>query len=140
MFHARAWTAQEVEVLLDIWQDPIIRETLASARDPLDGCTQISDTMGDSGYVVRLKSRSHIPTRLNSPGYQLHRENWENGPRNSLSGNSLRKFGNFAKTLGSWFAQVVNSLKKHLSSQFCVCNSHNTCKLAQGKFAVRQVI
>ena len=73
MFHARAWTAQEVEVLLDIWQDPIIRETLASARDPLDGCTQISDTMGDSGYVVRLKSRSHIPMRLNSPGVHSQR-------------------------------------------------------------------
>ena len=69
------------------------------------------------------------------------------------------EFGNFAKTQGIWFAQVVNSLilkvkdisifaaklpnlKKtnwiSLPSQFCVCYSHKSCKLAQGKFAVGQ--
>ena len=70
-----------------------------------------------------------------------------------------REFGNFAKTQGILFAQVVNSLIQKvegycdicsenfqssfrswisLSSQFCVCNSHKSCKLAQGKFAVGQ--
>ena len=59
---------------------------------------------------------------------------------------------------GIWFAQVVNSLILKvkditifaakipnfflswisLSSLFCVCNSHKSCKLAQGKFVVRQ--
>ena len=60
------------------------------------------------------------------------------------------------KTLEILFAQVVNSLILKvqniaifvakfffrswigLSSQFCVCYSHNSRKLAQGKFAVRQ--
>ena len=61
-----------------------------------------------------------------------------------------REFGNFAKTQGIWFAQNVNSLilkvkdisifatKISLPSQFCVCNSHKSRKLAQGKFAFIQ--
>ena len=64
-----------------------------------------------------------------------------------------REFGNFAKTQGIWFAQVVHSLilkifrylpRKFLFfrriwiRQFCVCNSHKSRKLAQGKFTVRQ--
>ena len=88
-------------------------------------------------------------------GYPLHREN---GKRKQ---GKHRKFGNFAKTgktQGIWFAQVVSSLilkVKDISifaatipnffkswiclpSQFGVCNSHKSCKLAQGKFAVRQ--
>ena len=64
---------------------------------------------------------------------------------------------NTGKTQGILLAQVINVLilkvkdiakvaaKKNpffsrswigLSSQFCVCNSHKLCKLAQGKFAV----
>ena len=46
-------------------------------------------------------------------GYPLHRENRENGPKNSLSGKTLEiwKFcQNTGKTQGIWFAQVVNSL------------------------------
>ena len=66
-----------------------------------------------------------------------------------------REFGNFAKTQGILFAQVVNSLILKvediaifaakisifsrswivLPTQFCVCDSHKSCKLAQGKFA-----
>ena len=88
-------------------------------------------------------------------GYPLHRENRENGQQNSLS----RKTGNLKilpKTQGIWFAQVVISVilkvkdisksavkspiillsLKSLPSQFCVCNSHKSCKLAQGKFVV----
>ena len=69
-----------------------------------------------------------------------------------------REFGNFAKTQGIWFAQVVNSLilkVKDISifaakipnslliwiclpSQFGVCNSHKSRKLAKGQFSVRQ--
>ena len=118
-------------------------------------------------------------------GYPRHRENRENGPKNSLSGKTqgIGKFcqntgnfvktqgilskhrefcqntGNFVKTQGILLAQVVNALilkvkdiavfaakKNHffprswigLPSQFCVCNSHNLWKLAQGKFAVGQ--
>ena len=61
---------------------------------------------------------------------------------------STGKTGKMAKkTQGIWFAQVVNSviLKVKevrslisLPSQFCVCNSHKSRKLAQGKFAVGQ--
>ena len=68
-----------------------------------------------------------------------------------------REFGNFAKTQGILFAEVVNFLILKvkdiaifaakffiffsrswigLPSQFCVCDSHKLCKLAQGKFAV----
>ena len=36
----------------------------------------------------------------------LHRENRENGPKKGKP----KEFGNFAKTQGIWFAQVVNSL------------------------------
>ena len=66
--------------------------------------------------------------------------------------------GNFVKTHGILLAQVVNILKVKniaifaakkipffqkldiigLPSQFCVCNSHKLCNLAQGKFAVGQ--
>ena len=70
-----------------------------------------------------------------------------------------REFGNFAKTQGSLFAQVVNSLILKvkdtaifaakisiffprswigLPSQFCLCNIHKLCKLAQGKLAIGQ--
>ena len=42
-------------------------------------------------------------------GYPLHRENRENGPKKFCQGKH-REFGNFAKTQGIWFAQVVNSL------------------------------
>ena len=69
-----------------------------------------------------------------------------------------REFGNLAKTQGIWFAQVVNSLilkvkdmlvfaakiskfclkLDSLPSQFCICNSHKSHKLAQGTFAVGQ--
>ena len=94
-------------------------------------------------------------------GYPRHRENRENGPKNSLSGKKrgIWKFcQNTGKTKGFFFAQVVNALilkvkdtgyllQKNLffprswiglASQFCVCNSHKLCKLAQGRFAVGQ--
>ena len=77
----------------------------------------------------------------------------ENGQKNPCQG-KLREFGNFAKTQGIWFAQVVNSLipkvkiflfllrkflkvsdlllkvDKSARSQFSVC--HKSHKLAQG--------
>ena len=72
------------------------------------------------------------------------------GGGGSLSGKTEKygEFGNFAKTQGIWFAQVVNSqnlkvkdilmfaAKKNnlswisLPSQFFVCNSHKSHKLA----------
>ena len=84
--------------------------------------------------------------------------------KKSLSGKTqgIWKFcqntGNFDLNTGNLLAQVVNVLilkvkdiaivvaKKSnffrswigLPSQFCVCNTHKLCKLAQGKFAVRQ--
>ena len=65
---------------------------------------------------------------------------------------------NTGKTQGILLAQVVNVLIPKvkdiaifstknpffsrswigLPSQFCVCNSHKSCKLAQGNFAIRQ--
>ena len=69
----------------------------------------------------------------------------ENDPNKSLSGKP-REFGNFAKTQGILFAQVVNYLilkvkdiccKNFLfsfrisicaPSQFCVCNGHKSRK------------
>ena len=78
-------------------------------------------------------------------------------PKNPSQG-KYREFGNFAKTKGILFTQVVNSLilkvndiaifavsisnlKKDkgwicLPNQFCVCNSYKSRKLAQGKFSV----
>ena len=63
-----------------------------------------------------------------------------------------REFGDFSKTQGFFFVQVVNSLILkiknivifaankfffiswiHLPSQFCVCNSHKTRKVVQGQ-------
>ena len=41
-----------------------------------------------------------------SAGSPLHRENRQNGPKVREN----KEFGNFAKTQGLWFAQVVNSL------------------------------
>ena len=91
--------------------------------------------------------------------YPLHRENRENGGEKSVRENT----GNlaiFAKTQEKdriLFAQVVNSLIlkvkdisifaakissfffgswKGLPSQFCVCNSHKSHKLAQRIFFV----
>ena len=94
-------------------------------------------------------------------GYPRHRENTENrenGKKKSLSGKTqgIGEFcKNTGKTQGIWFAQGVNSLilkVKNISGfaakisffrrtwirQFCVCNSHKSRKLAQGKFTVRQ--
>ena len=75
----------------------------------------------------------------------------ESGPSMLCQGEH-REFGNFTKTQGIWFAQVVNSLTlkvkdisifaakipNFLPSTFVECNSHKSGKLAQGKFAVRQ--
>ena len=64
---------------------------------------------------------------LLSSGYPRHREN---SPKNSLAG----------KRQGIWkFCQnIFSSGWIGLPSQFCVCNSHKLCKLAQGEFAVGQ--
>ena len=43
-------------------------------------------------------------------GYPLHRENRENGQKKISCQGKHREFGNFVKTQGMWFAQVVNSL------------------------------
>ena len=48
-------------------------------------------------------------TPVINSGSLLHRENRENGPKNSLQGKH-RELRNFAKTQGVLFAQVVNSL------------------------------
>ena len=99
---------------------------------------------------------------LHLTGYPRHRENRENGQKNPCQGKH-REFWKFCqntgKTQGILLAQVVKVLilkvkdiaivapKKNpffsrswigLPSQFCVCNTHKLCKLAQGKFAVRQ--
>ena len=82
-------------------------------------------------------------------GYPLHRENRVNGQK-KIPVRENREFENFAKTQGIWSAQVENSLilnvkdilifvtkisKKNgslisLPSQFCVCYSHKSHKLA----------
>ena len=89
-------------------------------------------------------------------GYPLHRENRENDPKNSLSGKTqgIWKFcqntGNlvcsickFPDSKGKrYFESCCENLPKRieacLPSQFCVCNSHKSSKLAQEKFAVGQ--
>ena len=78
--------------------------------------------------------------------------------KKSLCQGKHRESGHFAKTQGILFAQGVNSLILKvkniaifaaiicflirswicLPSQFFVCNSHKSCRLAQGKFAVEQ--
>ena len=47
--------------------------------------------------------------KMNDTGSQLHKENRENGPKIPCQGKH-GEFGNFAKTQGFWFAQVVDSL------------------------------
>ena len=42
--------------------------------------------------------------------YPLQRENRENGNNKKIRHEKHREFGNFARTQGIWFAQVVNSL------------------------------
>ena len=91
-------------------------------------------------------------------GYPRHRGNRENGQKKSLSGKTqgIWKFcQNTGKTQGILFAQVENPLilqvkdivifasKISIFSRSwiglpSVCNSHKSCKLAQGKFAVGQ--
>ena len=93
-------------------------------------------------------------------GYPLHRENRENSQKKSLSGKTQgiwKCCQNTGKTQGIWFAQVVNSLilkvkdiskfatkisPKNVtlekSAKSVLCNSHKSCKLAQGKFAFGQ--
>ena len=71
-------------------------------------------------------------------GYPLHRENREMAKMIPGQGKH-REFGNFAKTQGIWFAQVVNLLilkvkdisKFAAKSQFSLCDSHKSRKLAQ---------
>ena len=89
-------------------------------------------------------------------GYPLHRENRENGKKKSLSGKThgIWKFcqntGNlvcssceFPDSKGKRYFDICREnfqvfLRSWISllSQFCVCNSHKSRKLAQGKFAV----
>ena len=91
---------------------------------------------------VRSLNRGKVPTAHGKQG------KW---PKTNLSWKTQRiqKFcQNTGKTQGIWFAQVINSLiikvkdilvfavnisklfLKSLLSQFCVCNSHNACNLA----------
>ena len=69
-------------------------------------------------------------------------------PKNPCQGKH-REFGNFAKTQGIWFAQVVKYfdichenfeyfLQSTLPRQFYVFNIKKLRKMAQGKFAVGQ--
>ena len=84
-----------------------------------------------------------VVVTIQNAGYPLHRENRENGLKNSLSGKH-REFGNFAKTQGIWkfcqntgntqgiwFAQVENSLilKLKVISIFAAKISKNFQKL-----------
>ena len=64
--------------------------------------------------------RSGNPDKNREAGYPRHREN---------RGNAIiaaKKIHFFPR---SWIGPP---------SQFCVCNTHKLCKLAQGKFAVRR--
>ena len=47
-----------------------------------------------------------------------------------------RELGNFAKTQGIWF--VPSCKFSDCISQFSVCNSQNSRKLAQGRFGIKQ--
>ena len=106
---------------------------------------------------LSLKGQARNIIYVLRAGYPLHRENGENGQTNSLSGKT-QGIWKFAKTKGTWFAQVVHSLTlkvnnilkfaakisnffwldKSAKSKFYVCNSHKSRKLAQRKFAVGQ--
>ena len=86
-------------------------------------------------------------------GYPLHRENRVNGQGDSLSGKT-QGIWNFSQNTGNLVCpsckfpdfkdnsifptKIPKFFKKLDTSQFCVCNSHEPCKLTQGKFAVRQ--
>ena len=59
---------------------------------------------GSSDKTIKVRTRSRI-----GQGLPLHRENRENGQHIFCQGKH-REFGNFVKTQGILFAQVVNSL------------------------------
>ena len=118
-------------------------------------------TYNPSQSVYTLHEDNNAKDLSHPTGYPRHRENREIDPKNSLSGKTqeIWKFGqNTGKTQEILFAQVVNSLILKvkdiaifamkvsilsrsligLPSQFCVCNSHKLCKLAQGEIALGQ--
>ena len=61
------------------------------------------------GNVLSLSTTDHSKLDNESFSYRGPRENRENGQKNPCQGKH-REFGNFAKTQGISFAQVVNSL------------------------------
>ena len=68
-------------------------------------------------YVIYLQKYTEERIQcVTSAGYPRHRENRENRRQKKVKGQKKvpqgkhREFGNFAKTQGIWFAQVINSL------------------------------
>ena len=59
--------------------------------------------------TVRCRRIGYAWRAFNS-GYPRHRENRENDQKKNPCQGKHREFGNFAKTQGILFAQVVNSL------------------------------
>ena len=62
---------------------------------------------------------------------------------NSLSGKTgnleiLSKHREFCLNTGNFVRSIFSGSWIGLPSQFCVCNTHTLCKLAQGKFAAGQ--
>ena len=73
-------------------------------------------------------------------GYPLHRENRENDQKMSLPGKVVNSLILKVKDISIFAANISNLFLKWISlpSQFCVCNSHTSRKLAQGMFAIGQ--
>ena len=96
---------------------------------------------GKGGEVLDL---STLDTHFQGP---RHRENRENGEMNSLSGKT-QGIWKFCQNTGKHRVKDIAIVAAKISifsiswiglpSQFCVCNTHKLCKLAQGKLVVGQ--
>ena len=106
----------------------------------------IVSRMSGINVVISRGDRNHIIEDISvvnrdRPGYK----------KNPCQGKH-REVGNIAKTQGIWFSHFVNSLILKVRdilifpakiclvslNKFCICNSHKSHKLPQGKFAVGQ--
>ena len=76
-------------------------------------------------------------------GYPLHRENRENDKKKIRENTGNLEILPKHRDLGllklpNKFTIFIWKLDKFAKSVLCICNSHKSCKLAQGKFAVGQ--
>ena len=71
-------------------------------------------------FDVQVLGTGQESPQVKMSGNPLHRENRENGKKRSPCQGKHREFGNFAKTQGILFAQVVSKSKRY----FNICHAN----------------